>query len=280
MLLSKINRRSVEAFTSLQRKVMVSIFHLLCLTLIHAQKIDYCQYFYMDISFREENSEMIKSYSPEIRQHPQDEFSDFAQQHSNRFSYLLWNKLGDLGPVAEIYPDSTSMDLAFCNLIRNNKPFRLYLDNLIPVALRDQHINADTFSVDELMLVASRFFYCIEIQESDTVIISHICVSLNEEEFIPYKRDLTLLEAFAFEGIFHSLMNEEKPKFDANFKRYVNETTDRYKDIADSFDELLVSVRHECFALMEDDEDLKNSLLNYYAANRDNLNFIVNGSNY
>ena len=42
-----------------------------------------------------------------------------------------------------------------------------------------------------------------------------------------------------------------------------------------SLEELLVTVRHECFALMEDDEDLKQSLLQYYRDNRDNLNFII-----
>jgi len=53
------------------------------------------------------------------------------------------------------------------------------------------------------------------------------------------------------------------------------ETRDRYKDNAKDLDELLVTVRHECFALMENDQDLKESLLNYYHANRNNLNFII-----
>jgi len=110
---------------------------------------------------------------------------------------------------------------------------------------------------------------------ADTVIISHICVSIKDQEPIPFKRDMTLLEAFAFEGIFHALQNEEKSKIDANFRRYINESTNRYKDRRNSLEELLVTVRHECFALMEDDEDLKQSLLQYYRDNRDNLNFII-----
>jgi hypothetical protein len=253
---------------------------LLFLTaLIQAQPIDYCAYFHLEVSSLEEDGQVTKSYSPEPDTSHADSISVFIKQHQNRFSYLLWNKLGDLGVAADLYPDTIAMDSLFCDLLRRNQLFIFYLNNLLPGYMRPRGIIPDTFSVAEMMLVASRFFYCLEIQESDTVVISHICVSIKEPESIPFPRDMTLLEAFAFEGIFYSLLKEEKPRFDANFKRYVNESTDRYKDEVSGLDALLVRVRHECFALMKDDEDLKYSLLNYYQANRNNLNFTITGSN-
>lgn len=263
------------AFTSFKRRALISILSLLFFSLLQAQKTDYCSYFYLDISTREENGESVKSYSPEIDTSHQDSLSAFIVQHYNRFSYLLWNKLGDLGSVAEIYPDTTTMDSAFCALIRKNDLFLFYLNNVLPASIRPSGMMPDTFTTEEMMTVASRFFYCLEIQETDTIILSHICVSIKDQEFIPFKRDMTLLETFAFEGIFNSLLNDEKSRIDTNFKRYISESTDRYKDHAGSLDELLITVRHECYALMEDDEDLRHSLLRYYRDNRDNLNFIL-----
>lgn len=263
------------AFTSFLRRALLSIISILFFSLLQAQQIDYCPYFYLDISTREENGESVKSYSPEIDTSHQDSLSTFLKQHYNRFSYLLWNKLGDLDPIAETYPDTATMDSMFCDLLHNNALFLFYLNNVLPESIRHPESTPEIFTADEMMLVASHFFYCLEIQESDTVIISHICVSIKDKETIPFKRDMTLLEAFAFEGIFNALQNEEKSKIEANFRRYINESTNIYKDRMNNLEELLVTVRHECFALMEDDEDLKKSLLQFYQDNRDNLNFII-----
>jgi hypothetical protein len=263
------------AFTLLLKRIFLTIFSLCSFYFLQAQKFDYCHYFYLDISTREENGEKIKSYSPEIDHSHQDTLSEFLNQHYNRFSYLLWNKLGDLNSIADTYPDTIAMDSLFCNLMQKNSLFLFYLNNVVPSSFRPHGMMPDRFTTDEMMLVASRFFYCLEIQQSDTVIISHICVNLKDKETIPFKRDMTLLETFAFEGIFNALQKEENSKIDANFRRYINDSTDRLKDITTSLDELLVTVRHECFALMEDDTDLKDALLKYYSDNRDNLNFII-----
>jgi hypothetical protein len=260
----------------MKRSLAIASILLAAVQISLAQQTDFCRYFYLDISTRKEKGHVVKSYNPDIDPNPRDSIAQFLLEHSNRFSYLLWNKLGDLNPVAEIYPDTATMDSAFCEMIHKNQLFIFYVNNLLPGSLRRPVIMPDTFSIDEMMLVASRFFYCLEIEESDTAIISHICVNVKDQEFIPFRRDLTLLEAFAFEGIFYALMHEDKPRFDANFKRYIKESKDRYKDQASNLEQLLVTVRHECFALMEDDEDLKESLLNYYRANRENLNFILN----
>ena len=257
------------------KNLLLSILSLLCISTGQAQDIDFCQYFYLNFSTREENGESIRAYNPEIKLRQQDTLSWFLQQHNNRFNYLLWNKLGDLNAVAEMYPDTLTMDSVFCDLMYSNDLFRFYVNNVLPNSFRNPAIKPDTFTTEEMMMVASRFFYCIEIKESDTIIMSHICVSTKDPGFNPFPRDMTLLEAFAFEGIFYCLLHEEKSTIDANFKRYVNESLDRQKDKAGNLDELLIHVRHECFALMEDDQDLKYSLINYYYNNRDNLNFTL-----
>lgn len=253
---------------------LASVF-LGCLHISEAQQVDFCRYFYLDISTKIVEGHSVQSYSPEIKSGKHDALAIFMKEHDNRFNYLLWNKLGDLNPVADLYPDTTKMEAALCSLLQGNKRFLSYLQNLVPKSLRDPGLKQDTFTVDDMMYAASRFFYCVEIEESDTLIISHICVRMDDQVIISPNHDLTLLEAFTFEGIFHALLNEDKPKFDANFDRYIKDTRDRYKDNAKDLDALLVTVRHECFALMENDQDLKESLLNYYDANRNNLNFII-----
>lgn len=274
-LSSAYTMHTAIAFYSRYRPLLLLIFFLLGHSIVRAQKFDYCKYFYLEITTQEDNLESVKYYSPEIDTSHQDSISHFFKQHYNRFSYLLWNKLGDLGPIAEIYPDTTVMDSLFCDLMQKNSLFLFYLNNVLPSSIRPQGIAPDRFTTEEMMLVASRFFYCLEIQQSDTVIISHICVNIKDPETIPFQRDMTLLEAFAFEGIFYTLQKEENSKIDANFRRYINESTDKLKALTNNLDELLVTVRHECFALMEDDTDLKDALLKYYSDNRDNLNFNI-----
>lgn len=246
-------------------------------TTVSGQQIDLCQYIYLDVTFREDQGEAVKTYSPEIDTLRPDSLAAFMKAHYNRFSYLLWNKLGNIDPVAEWYPDTVMMDSLMCGIIQKNTLFQVYVSNLLPPRYRMFNMAPDTFTVDDLMFVASHFFYCLEIVESDTTVLSHVCVNLKDQEFIPFKRDVTLLEAFAFEGIFHALMREDHSRFHANFQRYINESRDRYKDTAGDLDELLIKVRHECFALMETDEDLKESLLQYYRQNRNNLHFLLTG---
>ena len=244
---------------------------------VSGQQFDLCPYIYLDVTFREDRGEAVKTYSPEIDTLLLDSVATFMKAHYNRFSYLLYNKLGDMSQVAEEYPDTLKMDSLMCSIIQKNTLFQVYVSNLLPLQYRTYTMAPDTFTVDDLMFVASHFFYCLEIEESDSTILSHVCVNLKDQEFIPFQRDVTLLEAFAFEGIFHALLREDHSRFHANFQRYINESRDRYKDTAGDLNELLIKVRHECFALMETDEDLKESLLQYYRQNRNNLHFLLTG---
>ena len=102
-----------------------------------AQQTDFCRYFHLDISTKVEDGHSVLSYSPEIKSGMQDVLAIFLKEHDNRFNYLLWNKLGDLNPVADLYPDTAKMDAALCAFLQGNKRFLSYVQNLVPKSLRD-----------------------------------------------------------------------------------------------------------------------------------------------
>ena len=239
-----------------------------------SQKIDFCKYFYLDVSTVERNGKITLSYNPDIKFISNDKFSKFLRKHSNRFSYLLWNKLGALDKVADIYPDSIRMDSAFCVLLQKNNLFNAYLNDLIPNSFLKKE-KKDSFSIDDMMFVASGFFYCESIREKDTILVKSICAGRNGEAEIKANRDFTLLEAFAFEGIFYSLLKSHEPKFVLNFYEYARQSLDKHKIHFDSFEALLFAIREECFEFMKNNKNLRRNLLHYYRSNQNNLNFTI-----
>jgi hypothetical protein len=81
-----------------------------------------------------------------------------------------------------------------------------------------------------------------------------------------YDKDMTLMEAFAFEAIFHYLLKSRTPLFESDFKNY------SLRSLDPSMEMLLSAVRIECYEQMSRNEDLKHDLLKYYSKNRNNLN--------
>ena len=84
---------------------------------LEAQSVDYCDYFFLDVSADEYNGKFVNSYSPEIIHSGQDAFSKFLRSHENRFSYILWNKVDSLEEMSSIYPDTFLLKRKFCNSV-------------------------------------------------------------------------------------------------------------------------------------------------------------------
>ena len=131
------------------------------------------------------------------------------------------------------------------------------------------------FSMDEMMLVASRYFYPDRMNERDTTIISHICVGINGQKESKHNRDLTLLEAFTFEGIFFYLLKDIPPQFETDFYDCIKTSLAGNKKKFTTFEGLLNSVRKECNEAMINNNDLKYKLVKYYKRNKSNLNFKI-----
>ena len=242
---------------------------------IEAQSVDYCDYFFLDVSEDEYNGKIVKSYSPEISHSSRDAFSKFLREHENRFSYILWNKVDSLDEIAAIYPDTFILRMEFCNSVVSDNRLLSYFVDLTPRTMTVWKQKPITFSIGEMMKVASRFFYVSSINPVNTTIERSICVGMNGQDKHQYDKDMTLMEAFAFEAIFHYLLKNRTPLFESDFKNYSLRSLESNKKLNSSMETLLSAVRIECYEQMSRNEDLKHDLLKYYSKNRNNLNFEI-----
>lgn len=156
--------------------------------------------------------------------------------------------------------------------LKRNSTFKI----LTPKAISACKIPADTYFVSELMLVASKFFYCDKIIEKDTAIQSHICIGINGQKEFKSNRDLTVLEAFCFEAIFNYLVKRKGPLFYKEFYNYLGKVGKEKKSDFKDFDSYLLDVRKLIYNKMQHSKALEAALLKYYHQNKNNLNFIIN----
>lgn len=156
-----------------------------------------------------------------------------------------------------------------------NDAYLEYFTDLTPTRLTTWKLKQISFTTDEMMSVASRFFYADRINPGDTTIERSICVGRNGQTEILADRDMTLLEAFTFEAIFYYLLKNKSPQFEINFDDCISHILEKNKRSFNSFDSLLSTVRNECYLQMEKNEDLRYKLLKYYRKNRKNLNFEI-----
>ena len=157
---------------------------------LNAQEINYCKYFYLDVSETESKGKTIQSYGPEMDLNGDDKFSTFLRKHDNRFNYLLLNKIENLDRIAAFFPDTIKLNDEFCRTLSDNKIIVDYFKNLTPKALTIWEEKEAIFSIEEMMMVASRYFYANKVNEKDTTLMSHICVGINgQKEFEPANQE-------------------------------------------------------------------------------------------
>jgi len=241
-----------------------------------AQELNYCDYFSFDVSEIEYEGKQVKSYSPVVLHNKKDAFGKFLLKHGGRFEYILFKDPAAFDEIADYYPDTAKIRDVFCSKVLNRMDVQsYYFPALSPRRLVSWDNVNDTFSVQELMLTASKFFYCDAVDEKDTTVQSHICIGINGQGEYKSNRDLTLLEAFSYEAIFHYLSKRKEPVFYSEFsaarRKAAKEKRNSFKD----FESYLLEVRKRCYTEMENNQDLKTKLLAYYGQNRSNLNFVI-----
>ncbi|WP_294675265.1 hypothetical protein [uncultured Fluviicola sp.] len=240
-----------------------------------AQELNYCDYFTLGVIEETYEGKQAKSYWPVILKDRKDKFSLFLDEHSGRFEYILFKTHDQFDEVGNFYPDSLKIKTEFCSRVVNTAKIQNYFKVLTPKTMLVSNQITDTFSVDELMLVASRFFYCDAVNKEDTTVQSHICVGINGQTEYKSNRDLTVLEAFSYEAIFSYLTKRREPVFYKEFsvarRKAMKEQIKAFKD----FDSFLIEVRTTCYNEMEHNTDLKKKLMAYYSKNRENLNFVI-----
>jgi hypothetical protein len=256
-------------------KLKLFIVLFLLSTKIYSQHLDYCKYFKLEVSEKEYGAKKAKSFNPAIVKNQQDKFGNFVKNHNNRFDYLLYKNIQILQEISNYYPDTNKIEVLFCDFLNSNKDINKYFKALTPKKIAKWNSPPDTFSVNELMIVASKYFYCDDISKKDTVVKSHICIGINGQAEFKSTRDLTLLEAFTFEAIFSYIASNDEPLFYKEFYKFLKviqkEKINEFKD----FDSYLLEIRNLCYKEMMVNVDLKNKLVSYYKNNKSNLNFIL-----
>lgn len=232
-------------------------------------------YVRLNIQYYDEGGEKYLGVSPELGTPAPGKLGEAIQQYPRRFRYILINKSQFQNRYEKLYPDTNRINRLYTDFLSKDSLFMSYFSKLASPFL-DMKIKKEKYTILELMLVASRFFYCDEVRK-DSTIGSHICINLNGLKDASFFKDYTLLEAFCFEAIFENFRTtDNKPGlFVQNFKEYIREGEQKEKGSFTNAEDYLVRIRQYCFTRMERDTSLKQSLHDYYTRHQNSLPFIV-----
>jgi hypothetical protein len=223
----------------------------------------------------EHENKMKASAMPELKANSE------LMMYSRRFEYLLINipeihlpgTSEERNEIFNLYPDTLEMKRRYLEKYVQDKKLAEYFEETIaPITNPDTEINK-TYTVDELMEVASKFFYCDEIAP-DTSIQAHVCVGLNGVKEANWVKDYTLLEAFCYEGIFNDFDRENSQIWDS-FVSKKKTSCELFRMKITTLNQYLEHVKLDLFEKMKNDEILKRELLDYYELNKTNLAFKI-----
>lgn len=229
----------------------------------------------LNVQYYEEGGERYLGVSPELKANGTGLLGQAIRLYPRRFKYILLNKSHFQNVYEAYYPDTARINQMYIDALSKDSLFVRYFNGLANPFL-DARIKKEKYVVDELMVVAARFFYCDRINE-DSTIGSHICINLNGIKDTLFPKDYTFLEAFCFEAIFENLRTaDNRPgPFVENFKAYIHEGEQKERKWLTNLNDYLLRVRQYCFARMEKDVSLKDTLIGYYTRNKNNLPFII-----
>lgn len=198
-----------------------------------------------------------------------------------RFEYLLINvsevhkseKAEVRNEIWKLYPDTIELKHLYLNeFVQDDHLVRYFEESYKHIRKPDLNPKVN-FREDELMEVASKFFYCDKVL-ADTSVQAHICIGLNGVSEANWSTDYTLLEAFCYEAIFSDLGKEDSP-IRSSFGTMKEQSVQKYKAEIGSLDEYLENVKLDVFDRMKSDHVLRENLLEYYELNKDNLAFQI-----
>lgn len=227
----------------------------------------------IEVYTQNENGNIVASAMPKLRSDRQ------LNSFHRRFEYLLINvskihspeKANKRKEIWSLYPDTIELKKRYLQEFTSDKKLEKYFQLTASALTKDGHGKISSFSSTELMEVASLFFYCDKVFP-DTTIQSHVCIGLNGITEANLQKDYTLLEAFCYEAIFNDF-EKDVSVIDDSYSRNKRIACLKYKSTINSLDQYLLDVRKELFELMKNDSILKESLLNYYERNKNNLSF-------
>lgn len=200
------------------------------------------------------------------------------QQFSRRFDYLLINtskihlpqKANKRSQIWSLYPDTAELKQRYIKIFIRDRKLENYFETTIG-AIQNKTNRKIKFSSEEMMEVASKFFYCDSVFP-DTTVQSHICIGLNGTKEANWKKDYTILEAFCYEAIFSDI-DKEHSAIDEEYTTEKQMACVKFKTSIASLNLYLIDVRNELFMKMKQNAIIKQALLSYYEQNYENLAF-------
>jgi len=200
-------------------------------------------------------------------------------KYKMRFEYLLMNVsemhqptgVKERTAIWNLYPDTIKLKRLYLDkFIQDVKLVKYFEETNAPIANPNIEITK-TFNQDELMEVASKFFYCDQILP-DTIVQSHVCIGINGIKEAKWDKDYTILAAFCYEAIFDDL-DKDASQIDEAYSTEKQMACEQYRKNITSLDKYLENVRLELFSRMKINAILKQKLLLYYELNKNNLAF-------
>lgn len=268
------NKKLMNHFTRVFYFTVIG-FLLLISTSCHSSKAFVLENVSIDINTYSEGNEIKATAMPSISE------SIEILGYSRRFEYLLINvptihsidNAQKRNKLFELYPNTLELRKRYLNELIKDKNLKRYIDETLQPIRGKSFKTHNSYSVDELMEVASKFFYCDKVFP-DTSIQAHVCIGLNGIKEAEWKNDYTLLEAFCYEAIFADLDKDTSLVWDS-FGFQKNESCFRYRENITTLHAYLQDVKLDLFERMKADPILKRALLDYYTINQSYLAFTL-----
>ena len=203
------------------------------------------------------------------------------QPYARRFDYLLINvseihqpnKFETRNSIWSLYPDTIQLKRKYLNQYSTDKKLQHYFARTYNAIHDNPSEKKVDYTTEELMEVASKFFYCDSVLP-DTTVQAHVCIGLNGVKEAKWTKDYTLLEAFCYEAIFSDLDKDSSQVWDS-FGAIKSNSQLLFRKNMQSRPSYLENVKKEVFAQMKNDPILKTILVGYYQKNKPNLPFVL-----
>jgi hypothetical protein len=232
-------------------------------------------YVIIKIDTYKDGNEVKASPMPELKAEGE------LMKYKRRFEYLIMNipeihqpeKSKERRKIFSLYPDTAEMKRLYLEKLVNDKELVGYFEETIePITNPNLKVN-QTYTINELMEVASKFFYCDKVNP-DTSVQSHVCIGINGLKETKWKKDYTLLAAFCYEAIFNDF-DKDISKISESYDFEKKKSCEQFRKNITSLDKYLEDVKTELFYKMKTNTTLKKELLRYYEANKDDLAFKI-----
>ena len=253
----------------------LSIFTLFCCISCQVSDSVIREHVAIDVYTYKNENEKKAAAMPEIKS------NSSLKAYKRRFEYLLINvseihlpeKAEERNQIFDLYPHKSKMKELYLEKFAQDKKLVAYFEETLAPINNPGLAVSKVYTQDELMEVASKFFYCDQILP-DTTVQAHICIGLNGIKEAVWEKDYTLLAAFCFEGIFNDFEQETSAIWDS-FVIKKQEACQKFRPNITTLDQYLLDVRLDLFERMKLDEILKKVLLDYYELNKGNLAFRI-----